>query len=293
MTRGVVIYGVNTSSVDYIQLAVMAAGFVKKNMPGVQIHLITDEGSKAYHDAKGRWDIDKFFDSFQFIETVETTNERVFRDTRYYQFKAPFKNESRARIYDLTPFDETLLIDSDFLICSDVLNCVWGSNEDVMINKKASSLLHTPLVGPEFRLNPFGIRMYWATVIYFRKGEKARQLFQLVEHIKDNWDFYQLTYDFPGSLYRNDYAFSIAIHILNGFTESDDFVKPLPEPQLLTALDTDQFYRIRSHNDLSFFANDHRENWKFYVSRLKSLNVHCMNKISLMNNMEEIMEVLS
>jgi hypothetical protein len=195
-------------------------------------------------------------------------------------------------VYDLSPFEETLLLDSDYLICNDSLKHVWGSVEEIMINRSAIGLNHQPLVGQEFRLNPFGIKMYWATAIYFKKGEKARTLFKLVDHIKDNWEFYKLTYDFGGNLFRNDFAFSIAIHILNGFVESDDYVVSLPDPSILTALDFDQFYKINSPSDLSFFMNDKAETWKFYTTRLKGLNVHCMNKISLINSMPRIMEVL-
>ena len=295
MSRGIVLYGVNNGSVDYIQLAVMAAAFIKHNMPGTSVCLITDDHSKKYHDGKGRWELTKYFSHIKFVPEdfkEQFENTRHFKDTRYYHIEDRFRNESRSLAYDLSPFDETLLLDSDYLICNDVFRHVWGSSEEIMMNNKATSLLHKPLNGPEFRLNPFGIRMYWATAIYFKKGEKAKMLFNLVEHIKDNWEFYKLSYDFPGNIFRNDYAFTIAIHILNGHIESTDYVAPLPDDTILTALDTDQFFKINSASDISIFANNPKENWKFYLSRLKGLNVHCMNKLSLINNMEHIMEVI-
>jgi hypothetical protein len=295
MTRGVVLFGVNNTKIDYVQLCVMAAAFVKKNMPGTSVSLITDEPSYYAQESKGKWSLSDFFDNVvmvpsQFKENF--SNARKYKDTRYYGIEAAFRNESRSLIYELTPYDETLLIDSDYLVCNNSLSAVWGSSEDVMINTNATGLLHNKLEGAEFRLNPFGIKMYWATVIYFKKNERAKLLFDLVEHIKENWDFYKLTYDFPGHLYRNDYAFSIAIHILNGFVESDEVVSPLPDDSIFTALDTDQFFKIRSPSDMSFFANDTKETWKFYATRIKGLNVHCMNKLSLLNNMDSIMEVL-
>jgi len=294
MSRGVVIYGVNNAKVDYIQLAVMCAAFVRKNMPGINTHLITDAGSKEWQDKKGCWRVEDHFTSHTILPETEALfkNTRTYKDTRYYHFEDTFKNETRSLVYNLSPYDETLLIDSDYLVGNPILNCCWGSDEEIMINMRATSLLHEPLDGPEFRLNSFGIKMYWATVVYFKKGEKAQLLFRLIEHIKENWDFYKLTYDLPGHLYRNDYAFSIALHILNGFTESDDYAAPLPDPVLLTALDTDQLYSINGKDDLSFFVNDRKDTWKFYMSRTRGLNVHCMNKISLINNMTDIMDTL-
>lgn len=296
MSRGVVLFGINNTLVDYVQLCVMASAFVKKNMPGTSVTLITDASSVYTYDLTDRPPLTKFFDHIvkvpgNFKEGF--ANNRQYRDTRYHSTEASFRNESRSLIYTLTPYDETLLLDSDFLVCNKSLSAVWGCSEDVLLNAKATGLDHKQLVGEEFRLNAFGIRMYWATVIYFKKNDRAKMLFDLVEHIRDNWDFYKLTYDFPGHLFRNDYAFSIAIHILNGFVEDDSFVASLPDDTILTALDTDQFFKIRTPSDISFFANDRKESWKFHVSRLKGLNVHCMNKLSLQNNMDQIMKVLA
>ena len=290
MSRGLVFFGINNSRVNYLQLAIIAARFARKNLGReISICLITDEDTLA----SAPNNLSQYFDHVVKIETKEQfENTRQYKDTRYYTFNDRFRNETRSSVYDLSPFDETLLVDSDYLICSDTLNHVWGSKEEVMINRDAISLYHEQLNGDEYRLNSYGIRMYWATLIYFRKSDKARELFKLVEHIKENWDFYKLTYDFPGSLFRNDYAFSIAIHILNGGIDDATNFPSLPYPKILTALDTDQLYKVNGPKDITMFANDKRENWRFTAVRLKGLDIHCMNKLSILNNADEIMEIL-
>ncbi len=295
MSKGVVLFGVNNAHIDYVQLAVMAAGFIRKNMPGIPIALITDTASRDSQASKGKWNLESFFDYVIFLpENIqqEFENTRPYRDTRYHSVDASFKNETRSSVYQLTPFDETLLVDVDYIVTNAALNAVWGSHEDFLINKHAYMLQHRPLLGPEFRLNPYGIRMYWATVVYFRKSEKSKLIFDLVEHIKDNWEYYVMLYEMPGKLFRNDYAFSIAIHMLGGLVDSDEIAKNLPIPEIHTALDLDQFYKIKSHKDLLFFVNDLKDTWKFYVTKLSGVNVHCMNKLSLLNRMDEIMEHL-
>lgn len=294
MTRGVVIFGINNERVDYVQLAIVAALFIENNMPGTKVCLISNKAS--IDDAEKRGVLLEVFSHIVIMpETIveRFKNKRTYKDTQYYHVIDTFKNESRSLVYNLSPFDETLLIDSDFLIMNNNFSKVWGSIEDIMINHKAIGLNHEPLSGEEFRLNPFGIKMYWATAIYFRKGDKARVLFNLVEHIKDNWDFYKLTYDFPNQLFRNDYAFSIAIHILNGFLDGTNYVVSLPEPEILSALDTDQFFDIQSPTEICLFANDKKETWKFTAVKTKGLNVHCMNKFSIINHMEKIMGILN
>lgn len=290
MSRGIVLFGINNARIDYVKLAIIAAGFIKCNMPDTPICLITDENSKANTEYR----LTDFFTDIICVPDGEYKfeNKRSYRDTQYYHFEDHFKNENRSLVYNLSPYDETLLLDTDYLICNNSLSAVWGSYEDVMINKQAINLLHMPLQNEEDRLNKYGIKMYWATAIYFKKSQKAQELFELVEHIKANWGFYKLTYDFPGTLFRNDYAFSIAIHILNGFVDTDEYFPSLPDSSILTSLDSDQFFKIKSPQELVMFANDKKDTWKFYASKLKGLNVHCMNKISLLNNSSDIMKVL-
>jgi len=294
MSRGIVMFAVNNSSIDYVQLAVMAAAFIKCNMPGTDVCLITDQASLDWHDSHSQWKTSRWFTHVVLLPPAQEQfdNTRCYRDTRYWSVHDRFRNETRSLAYDLSPFDQTLLLDSDYLQCSNVLSAVWDSAEEIMINRRAVDLSHTPLAGPEFRLNPYGIRMYWATAVYFKKGPAARQLFDLVQHIKQNWEFYKLTYDFPGELFRNDYAFSIAIHILNGFCDGGGAVADLPDPSIITARDTDQFFRLRGGNSLSFFMNDQLEQWKFTVNTFSGVNVHCMNKLSLINSMDHIMGAL-
>lgn len=296
MSRGVLMFGINNEHIQYTQLAIMASAFVKRNMPGAKTAIITDAESRDFQKNNSAYQLDSFFDHVIIAPKEKGSsfsNQRKYSDTRYYHVSAQFKNTTRSLAYELSPFDETLLIDSDVLVANNALSAVWGCQEDVLINHRATNLFSQPLDGQEDRLNPYGIKMSWATIIYFKKSPKAELLFNLVEHIKENWQFYKLTYHFPGGLYRNDYAFSIALHILNSFEESFDFAKPLPDDTILTALDIDQFFKIISPTDFLFFVNDKRENWKFYACKTRGLNVHCMNKISLLNNMDQIMEALT
>ena len=57
-----------------------------------------------------------------------------------------------------------------------------------------------------------GIEMCWATVFYFKKTERTRILFDLINHIKNEWEFYRSQISaILASNYRNDFAFAIAI----------------------------------------------------------------------------------
>ena len=280
MTRGIVMIAFNNAVIDYVKMALFNASLIRQNMPDTKICLILDKQSIA------GWDVDVYdrFDDVVVIDPNEKfENVRTFKDTQYFSTQAKFRNESRSLAYNLSPYDETLLIDVDYLIYDNSLSNVWGCEENILINKNAQGLDGEALLGPEFRLEDTSIRMYWATVVYFKKCDEACSLFDLVEHVKDNWNFYQSLYGFPGRLFRNDYAFSIAIHMLNGFIDSNELVKDLPISSILTAHDTDQIFELRGPGGIVFFVNSKQENWKFWLSKLMNVNVHCMNKLSLMN----------
>ena len=295
--RGILLFAENNERIDYLRLAILCAQCIKNNMGSeTKISVVTTKGSWNNLSNVGT-ELESLakslFDKVIFTNVAyDIDNSRIYRDTQYNQVTAQFLNRSRSSAYELSPYDETLLIDVDYFVLNGSLNHVWGSNEDFIINKSAKTLLHKPLTGPEFRLNPFGIRMYWATVIYFKKSEKAKLIFDLVSHIKETWNYYQHVYDFPGGLYRNDFSFSIALHMLNGFVDDDSFVKSFPDPEILTAIDTDQFISFDDKNTVRFYANDPVENWKFYVSKIRGVNVHCLNKISILNNFDKTLEVL-
>lgn len=290
----------NNSSINYLKLAIMSATCAKNNLGAeTKVSVITNQQSLCWFSDEEQEEIFKLFDKVIIRNEWENEyanageeNLRVYRDTQYHSVSSRFTNKSRSCAYELTPYDETLLIDVDYFILNDSLNVIWGCNEELLINKKSSTLNHESLTGPEFRLNDFGIRMYWATLIYFKKGEKAKTLFGLVEHLKESWHYYKHVYDFAGTLYRNDFAFSIAIHMLNGFIDDEDFAKSFPNPEILTALDLDQFIKFEDKSTVQLFINNRKETYKFFVTKLKRVNFHCLNKISMLNRFDEIMKVI-
>ena len=89
-------------------------------------------------------------------------------------------------------------------------------------------------------------------------------------------------YDFPHNMYRNDYSFSIAAHVLNNFTDGVT-IPSLPNPTILTSYDIDDVIGFKNGNIQCLV--DNREN--MIVSEIYS-NVHIMNKFALQRHLDEI-----
>ena len=218
MTRGVLMYAHNNNEIDYFKIACANALMVQKNLK-VPVTIITDNSTIDWgRKSLGDNFINSCFEKNIIVDRDYTfINSRNLCDTSYTSKTIQFYNCNHWQAYELSPYDETLFIDSDYLIMSDALNNCWNSKNDIMMNHKifspADDIPHTKYI------DDFGIKLYWATVIYFRKSDFAKFLFSLVEHIQNNYQYYKDLYSFSGGMYRNANAISIAIHTLTRFTD--------------------------------------------------------------------------
>lgn len=291
MSRGILFFASNNDSINYLKIALLNAYMCKKNLgQDTKISVVTSTKSLDWN-SNIKAELEEVFDEIIVDDkTTGSDNIRRYSDTQYYSVKDRFINGNRNSAYDLSPYEETLLLDVDFLMLDSSMNAVWGCEEDFLINDAALGLDHLPLSGEEFRLNQTGIKMVWATAIYFKKSDRAKMVFDLVSFVKENWEYYKLLYGFGGYLYRNDFAFSIALHILNGFVENDEF-KKLPTPFILTSTDRDHIHAVGldsvtlMFNDLGMKHQNHEH--AFYITKVKGHNVHIMNKMSLQKFVDE------
>lgn len=231
MNKGVVIFGHNSTQLDYVKLANISAKLVKANL-GVPVTLITDSTSLSNTTSAL-----KNIDNVVVVEKPKTNNTRMLLGS-----VTEFINTNRYNAYSLTPYDRTLIIDSDLLILSNKLNAYWDVPEDFLITE-SMNVLGGDLLPGERKLSPTTITMRWATAIMFSKTKKVETIFKTVEYIRDNWFYFVDLYNIPPCNFRNDYAFTIANHIVNGFVPADNFL-PSPlfalENRHLEKLDTTQ-----------------------------------------------------
>jgi hypothetical protein len=292
MTRGVLMYAHNNSEIDYFKIACANALMVQKNL-GVPVTLVTDEGTVSW----GRKALGEKFVEYCFENVIEVKrdymfeNPRNFSDTSYTSKSLLFYNCNHWEAFDLSPYDETLFIDADYLVMSPALNNCWGSEHDVMIEDR----IYSPLgEGRPYTKNidEFGIKQYWATVIYFKKTEFAKFLFSTVRHVQDNYPYYKELYSLQNSMFRNDNAFSIAIHTLNGFTNTNNsVVGRLPIPGLLMAWDTNDIHSIRGVDDITLYAEKQDMKGNYILVRLKNTDVHIMNKWAINRFSDKLIEL--
>jgi len=286
--RGFMMYAYSNEQLDYAKLACMCALSIKHNLKENNITLVTDTSTIGW--MKKIIDesiIEKLFDNMIISDQKHPKNTRTFNDSPYTQFEANFNNHGREQAYDLSPYDETILIDVDYFVMSNKLDLLWDNSKNILMNKKATDLRCESLKSDE-RLNVAGIPMYWATVVYFRKCEESKIFFDLVKYIKENYDYFGNLYGIKGSLYRNDFVFSIAKHIINGFTEVDD---SLGIDTLVSMMLEDDIVEIQD-NKVLFLSNERKTTpWVNRLLTIENVDVHMMNKRALTRHFDEVLEI--
>jgi hypothetical protein len=283
MSRGIIIFAQNNEYINYAEQACACAGYARKNLSLFdEICLITNTETLKSNKKL----INKYFDNVIVSDSFQPDNIRLFKDTSDKLEYASFKNMGRSEVYDLSPYDETLVIDADYFIMNDILDQVWESNNDVMINCKYRDASGRHKENIEY-LDNFSIPMYWATVFYFKKSDFAENLFTLISHIKYNYKYYYYLYNCSGVLYRNDFAFSMALHILNGSVAFD--VPSLPFNYLNNSFDLDDIYRVNSHNDIIMYCADAERITNHILSRFKNMDIHIMNKKAIARCIDDLL----
>jgi len=286
MNKGIILFAHNSKEVDYSVLSIIAGGLAKKNLD-LPVSLITDistiewmKESKIYSIALSVFD--------KIIETQRPRefNHRILRDGVESK-KIPFINQNRSSVWHLSPYDKTLLIDTDYLIFEDVFKSYWQLNLPFMISDSIK-LVNGKIGVLDRWISDIAPRLFWATTLMFDKSDESKIYFDLVDHIRENYRYYADIYQYRHEVYRNDIAFSISKHIVEGFKE--DLSNSLP--YILSLTDKDELIDVKSDGRLIFLLNDEISADKSFLSSCKDQNVHIMNKQSIVRNKEKLLELI-
>jgi hypothetical protein len=208
MTTGALIFAFNNEQTDYLEMAAWSAENIRRHL-NIPVAVVTD---RADAETNGRFD--------QVIKAnAATGGTRWFED---YQETVSWHNAGRVDAYSLSPWDQTLVLDADYVVASSDLLNVIRANSDFQCFRHAFDLAKGEILT---ELNQFGehnMPMWWATVMMFRRSNTAQYIFDCMNMIKQNWQHYRDLYGIQKSTYRNDFALSIAIGIVSGHTGKVD-----------------------------------------------------------------------
>lgn len=204
---GVLLYCFNTPKYRYDLIASKTIPLLRKNL-NVDITVITDPETHEYL---------KQFDWVDF-KTIEPQKGNTIDQKPWY-------NLERHRAYDLSPYDNTILLDIDYFCYTDQLLYYAETKHDFWIHDRVYDV--TGKGSYDFSRNSI-IPMLWATVIVFKKTQRVKAIFETVAHVKQFYQYYCTLYRIDFGNFRNDYAFSIAAHQIEGMVPTKKIPVRLP-----------------------------------------------------------------
>jgi hypothetical protein len=206
MTRGILLFAFNTPNVNYVEMAVETTKRSNYflNLP---VTLITDNISAGSIK-------DYIFDNILFASAQTENNKN----------NMPWYNKGRYRAFELTPYDETIILDTDYLINSDRLLHIFDCYDDFCCHNSTSFLMQ-PNLGQEY-LSNLSFQTLWATVIAFKKTRRTQHIFECLEMVQNNYEHYENIHKFIGGVFRNDFSLTLALRIANGHIDNKQDIIP-------------------------------------------------------------------
>jgi hypothetical protein len=264
MTQGYLLFAHNNEQIPYGLFAVWQAKRIIKwlNKP---VSLVTDQQT-----------LDSLNGFESIFDRIIISNNLAKQTKSYNGQSLTFNNIDRCMAFDLTPYDETMVIDTDIVIQSDRMNLVWNNENDLLVCRNSNHVFDKKFVGFDW-LSNYGIKFFWATEFYFKKTAVSRLFFDQCLEIKEKYNWYAFAFDLTASYIRNDHIWSIALHQLGGKSNSS-WATELPY-NLFYSLDTDNIISMDQDSVTLFCENK--------LSKVKGTDVHLMNKFDLLAHVQE------
>ena len=199
MSDGACIIACNSGDLDYVGLAAINARLVRQHLRLPVCLLTTDMDDHPGFDVTVR------------IPQKPSHTRSVLKGSEIFSYS--WKNDHRIEAFEHTPWSRTLLIDADYLVMSDLLAPLIGSDSDFMIMDHVydvtgrNSFKHMDLLPNK------SLRQAWATVMVF--DSRAADVFHAANMVRQNYGYYAAMFDWPVRPFRNDFAFTVAAHLLN------------------------------------------------------------------------------
>ena len=176
--RGYLIPAINTDTVDYVACAEKLADSIRAWHPAANITILTKE-MLPYSDLGG------------------------------------FANDWQC--FYASPYRQTIKLEADMIAASPVDH--WWTmfeHRDVVVSQGCRTIYNEPAPSRFYR-KLFDVNQLpdvYNAITYWRRSETAREFFELVRTIFENWDQYQLLLKFPESTPSTDVVYAMAAVIL-------------------------------------------------------------------------------
>lgn len=204
MSKGYIVIAQNNDTVDYLEQAYALALNLKLTQSTVSnLTVCVDKKTKALIQPKHKKAFDKIVD----IPWTDNAED------------AEWKINNKWKYYYMTPYDESVILDTDMIFPVDVSHW-WEhlSAKDVWACTNVKTYRNELVYDNYHRLDLKRNKMpnVYTAFFYFKKSDTATELFKMIQIIFENWERFYFKYMPKGKPDKlsGDVAYSLAMQIL-------------------------------------------------------------------------------
>ena len=189
--QGYVIVAVNSADRDYIDCARTLTKTLKHWNPTASVCLITDAPDQ--NDCN-------LFDHYRVMAKSETN---------------AYAND--WKVFELSPYRETIKLEADMLICSPVDH--WWTmfrHRDVVVSTGCRNYYGEVSASRHYRqfIDANHLPDVYNAITYWRLSATAQEFFNIVRNIFENWDQYKRLVKLPEDVPSTDFVYAMAAEII-------------------------------------------------------------------------------
>lgn len=173
MSKGIVLVAQNNKE-NYVRQACLCAWSIKKTNPDLSVSLITNDFVPK-----------KYKDLFDYIIDIPGEDLSINEE---------WKISNRCKIYDVTPYDETIVLDTDMLVLSNIEDW-WTTLKNYNLYFTTTPITYRgEKITSAFYRKTFvenSLPNLYVGVHYFKKSKTAKEFYDLLKVVVTNWkEFY-------------------------------------------------------------------------------------------------------
>lgn len=199
MSKGFLVLAQN-SDINYVKQAYALALSIRATQPSIKnISIVTNDNIS-----------NKYKNVFDKIIPIPFTDHAI---------NSVWKVENRWKLYHASPYNETIVFDSDMLVLTNI-EYAWeyGNNYDLFFTSEVKNYKGIKIVDDFYRkmFTSNNLPNLYSGMFYFKKTKKTEEFFKLLEFIAYNWEriFYEVAPKHSQKFFSIDVAASIAAKLL-------------------------------------------------------------------------------
>jgi hypothetical protein len=204
MSKGILVLAQNNSTEDYVKQAYLLAMSLKVTNPDTKISIVTNDVICEEYS--------KFFDKVIDIPWSDSAEN------------SDWKVENRWKLYHITPYEETMVLDTDMLILQNI-DSWWTflSNYNLYFTSQVQTYRGETVTSDYYRktFTANNLPNLYSGLYYFKKCDQCHEFFTWLEIVMNNWELFYGTHakEYYPKLLSLDVSVAIVSKILDIDTE--------------------------------------------------------------------------